>query len=91
MKLELENKSEKTRSRVEIIQADIKCYRESIELLHAYAEGRMIAQGFNYAPRIVKYSYLPHCQKRYLSTVKNLQDQVALLERELDVLIEYGA
>jgi hypothetical protein len=86
----LSKKSKKTIKRIEIIQADIKAHKKNIKLLHLYARGYVAPKRDEYAPRVVKYSCIPKSEKRYRWTVQNLSIQIALLEQELETLIEYG-
>lgn len=90
MEINLYNKSQKTRERIEVIQADIAAHRDNIELLNEYAKGRRFAAMNPFAPRIVKYGCIPKSDKNYQMTLRNITTQVLLLERELAVLLEYG-
>lgn len=88
-------KSRKTLERIEAVQTDIESYKNSIELLHAYAEGRATLHGKGCTDRAVQRFMCRQRTKeddeRMQWTLKNIGLQMKLLERELDVLLEYGA
>jgi hypothetical protein len=88
-------KSIKTLERIEAIQFDIASYKDSIQRLHDYAEGRETLQGKGCTYRAVQRS-LHHKRTKEDEelmqwTLQNIKTQMVLLERELDVLLEYGA
>jgi len=91
MKINLNNKSQKTRERIEIIQAEITAHRDNIDLLNEFSKGRKLVAENPYAPRVVKYNCMPRSEKNYQWSLQNIATQIQLLERELAVLIEYGA
>jgi hypothetical protein len=87
----LSKKSKKTIERIETINADIKSHKKNIRLLNSYARGYVVSKRAEYAPRLIKYSCIPKCEKRYRWTLQNITTQISLLEQELATLIEYGA
>lgn len=90
MKSILENKSIKTKERIEIIQNEIKAHHENIELLNTFFGNYIFNKENCGSFRKVRYTTIPKCLSVYRFTVKNLKDQVTHLKRELDVLIEFG-
>lgn len=88
-------KSKRTLDRIEEIQANITSYKESIELLHAFAEGRASLSGKGCTERAVqKFMHRQRTKEddeRMQWTLKNIKTQMTLLEHELGVLLEYGA
>lgn len=96
MEIEIESfitsKSEKTQHRINFVKESIKAHRKNIKLLQSKIKTpQPIKTGELYAPRIIQYYSLPKCIKRYYFTVKNLTDQINELNKELAVLLEYGA
>jgi hypothetical protein len=91
MKQAFSNKPVEISERIEAIKADLTFHRQNIKLLYDYAkESREIKKYALYAPRIIKYSSLPRCDKHLQWTLQNLKLQVELLELELKTLITYG-
>jgi|GEM_PF-3754589 len=88
-------KSKKTLERIEEIQKHIAGYQESVRLLHAFAEGRETLVGKGCTERAVQkflnYQRTQEDDERMQWTLKNIKRQIALLERELMILLEYGA
>lgn len=91
MKKILNKKSPKIRERIEVIIAEIKSYQKSIDLLDGYAEGRLFLRGNTYTDGARRYKRTLEDNRRYHWTRKHITFQIALLERELKVLIEYAA
>jgi hypothetical protein len=94
-KSQLAGKSKKTLERIETVQANINSYLSSIELLHAFAEGRATLSGKGCTERAVMRSLnrqrTKEDEERMQWTLKNIKTQMSLLQRELEVLVEYGA
>ncbi len=80
----LKIKSQQTIDRVEIVEAEIDFYRKSIKKLRAYGDGRIV---------IRKKNFHPTCENKKILqfTLQNIATQMILMERELAVLINYGA
>jgi hypothetical protein len=83
-------KQQKTKERIEKIEADIKAHRKNIKSLNRYASGKIAGKKGEPAQRVVKFSCIAHSEKRYHWTLNNLKTQITLLEQELAILIEYG-
>lgn len=88
--MNIDTKSRKTKTRIKAVEADIEHYRKSIERLKQYAVLQKQVDHTPHAPRIVKYGCIPKSAKRFQWTIKNITSQVALLEKELETLMEYG-
>lgn len=89
-------KSKRTLDRIEEIHANIESYKNSIEMLHAFAEGRASLSGKGCTERAVqKFMHrrprTKEDDERMQWTLKNIKTQMTLLEHELGVLLEYGA
>ncbi|MDX1901870.1 MAG: hypothetical protein SFW66_07710 [Gammaproteobacteria bacterium] len=88
-------KSIKTLERIEAVQFDIASYQESIKRLHDFAEGRITLNGtgctYRAVQRALNHKRTQEDEDRMQWTLKNIKTQMALLERELEVLLEYGA
>src|SRR5580704_16391532 len=91
MKKILANKSLPTRERIKVIMTDIKSFKHSIALLEGYANGRLRLKGKNYSEYAADYKRTPEDDERYRMTRKQIELQIALLEKEIETLIEYGA
>jgi hypothetical protein len=87
----LNKKTLKVRERIESIITDIKSHRHSVELLDGYATGHLTLRGNLYTEGAKRYRRTKEDEKRYHWTRNNITLQIALLEKELEVLIEYGA
>lgn len=83
-------KSIKTKERIEVIQNEIKAHHENIALLNKFFGNYIFNQKNCGSFRKVRYTTIPKSISVYQFTVKNLNDQVTYLKRELDVLIEFG-
>jgi hypothetical protein len=81
--------SQKTLNRIETIRAEINAHKDNIKLLNEWAN-KYSQHKYCYSPRSIRYTCIPRSEIRYRWTLNNLLKQVSLLERELDVLIEYG-
>lgn len=90
MNTNLLNKCPKTLARIESIQTDLKYHLNNINHLKSSFNFHLRLKKFTYMPRIIKYSTLPRNENVFRYTLRNLTDQVALLKRELNTLIEYG-
>lgn len=91
MKIRYRKKSEKTKKRIDEVKANLNSYRESIELLNGYAEGRLTLKGGDYCDRAACVKRTPEDDERYHWTLKNIKTQMILLERELETLLRYGS
>lgn len=91
MNLLIENKSDKTRERIEVLLEEIRNYRESIQLLKFNLNDCIASKSTPFEPRVIKYSAIPQCENRTRLTIQNITSQVLILERELAALIEFGA
>lgn len=91
MKIQYTKKSKKTLERIDSIRAELASYRESIELLNGYADGRLTLRGGDYCDRAAFSKRTAEDDERYLWTMKNIKTQILLYERELDTLLRYGA
>lgn len=91
----LKGKSLRTLDRIEEIHTNIESYKNSIELLHAFAEGRATLHGKGCTERAVQrfmcHKRTKEDDERMQWTLKNIKTQMMLLEHELGVLLEYGA
>lgn len=86
------SKSDKTKQRITQITESIKAHRKNIKLLKSKSEYHLpIKEGETFAPRVIKFTCIPRCDKRYRYTLRNLSDQINSLKQELTLLIEYGA
>jgi hypothetical protein len=86
----LEKKSPKVYGRIIAIRRELEFYYETIRLLQIAINHNESIQDSPYAPRVVKYSVIPRSEKRFYSTLQNVQTEVKILEKELDTLIQYG-
>lgn len=84
-------KSHKTIKRILEVRHAISCHYENIARLHAFKEGRISLKGKGYTSGVENYQRTAADEKRFSWSVNNLKQQLALLEHELAVLIEYGA
>lgn len=84
------NKSQKTQDRIVIIENDLRIHRKNVRLLRTNFKYHL-GMNDSYAPRKIKFSYIPRCENNFRFTLENISKQILLLERELQVLIEYGA
>lgn len=88
-------KSIKTLERIEAVQFDIASYQESIRMLHEFAEGHATLNGkgctYRAVQRALHRKRTQEDEDRMQWTLQNIKGQMALLERELEVLLEYGA
>lgn len=85
------NKTPKTMMRVDTVKQEIKMHRKNIRLLRRYENKYFPKAKGIFAPRAVKYTTLPKSEKRFIWTIQNLTRQMQDLEKELSILIEYGA
>jgi hypothetical protein len=84
-------KSQKTQERIDVISVSLKFHYENVELLNkSFEEREKIKKGSSIL-RKIKYSSIPRSEKIYIFTLTNIKSQISLLERELAVLVEYGA
>lgn len=90
-KKNIATKSYKTRDRIAAIKEQLKIYYESIDTLYAFAEGRETLKGKGYSDRAERYRRTQADVQRLTWTISNLQLQIRLLKREIDMLLEYGA
>ena len=87
----VDNRAQKTQTQIENIKSRLSAHRKNIKLLHSFYMGGELFNGNNVSLPVVKYGSIQKCEKRYRWTVKNLTDQIASLELELALLMEYGA
>jgi hypothetical protein len=83
-------KQQKTKNRIEKIKANLKSHKKNIKSLNLYVTGQVKPKKGEPDQRIVKFSCIPKCKKRFHWTLQNLTTQITLLEQELAILIEYG-
>jgi hypothetical protein len=91
MKTRLENKSNRTKERIETIKISLKAHKKNIKLLQKTANGRMKLPAFEKQARVVNYNAIGRSEVIRRLTLKNLTDQVSTLNIELVTLLEYGA
>lgn len=83
-------RSKKTENRINDINLVINFHKENIELLK-HARSQYLENKTNsFVPRVIRYSSLPKIPSMFNFTLNNLQTQISLLEKERDVLIEFG-
>ncbi len=80
----------KIRERMSSIKNELRCYQESIHRLQAFAEGRAALKGKRRAASAQRRRTKADDQ-RLRWTLSNVRLQILLLEKELAVLMEYGA
>lgn len=85
------DKTSKTIMRIDTVKEEIKMHLRNINLLRWYENTTYPKAKGTFAPRTVKYTTLPKSEKRFKYTIQNLTRQMQDLEKELSVLIEYGA
>lgn len=83
-------KSQKTQERINVISTSLKFHYENVELLNKSFEREKPKKG-SFSLRKIKFGSIPRSEKVYIFTLQNIKSQISLLERELAVLIEYGA
>ncbi len=88
--IDLESKSPETEKRIKSIKTEIRHHTKSIQRLKEHAAFLQQAAYAPHAPRIVKYSCIPRSEKRFQWTIEHITSQVALLEKELETLIQHG-
>lgn len=76
--------SRKTRKRIAKIEAAIQSHQNNIARLYAFSEGRLTLEDR-------KYRRTQEDEARMHWTIKNLTDQLVLLQVELTTLLKYGA
>lgn len=91
MKKKSVKKSIKTRERIKQIKADLKSYRNTIQLLDSFADGSKVLKGKNYSEYAISYQRTAEDDDRYRCSRKNILVQIAFLEHELVTLMKYGA
>ncbi|MEO8964506.1 MAG: hypothetical protein ABI370_07535 [Gammaproteobacteria bacterium] len=75
--------------RMAAIHNEIEAHRESIELLYDAIDNNKFVAMTPYAPRMVKYSRIGISERRFQCTLRHLNIQIKLLEKELATLIKY--
>ncbi|MDR3490992.1 MAG: hypothetical protein P4M12_02975 [Gammaproteobacteria bacterium] len=86
----MQNKSEKTKQRIEEIKSSIKAHKKNIKLLHFYAIHHLRVPSAEDKPRFVNFNAIGRYDAFRNDTLKNLTDQIFELEIELKALTEYG-
>lgn len=84
-------KTKQTLDRIEEVQKSLQVYQGSMTLLHDFNEGGEALASKGYCETAICYQRTPGDIRRYRWTLNNLKTQIAILERELEVLITYGA
>ncbi len=85
------SKSDKTKMRIKSIENSLSSYHASIARLHTIFNEHIDWNVTSFAPRRIKYSRIPKSLTTYQSTLKNISNQILILEKELEALIKYGA
>ena len=80
----------KIEPRLEQIQLHIDCYTQNIKLLMAYAEGRETLKDKGCTDSASRYIRTSEDDRRLPLTLQNLRFQIAILEREREVLLQYA-
>ena len=83
-------KKAKKQARIAVIVSEIKVLQENINELQLCLDANKTNVSGPYPHRIDKPGYIPLLTRQFNWTIKNLTDQVNLLERERLILIEYG-
>lgn len=87
---EINIKSEKTKTRIDVITMDLKFHYKNLNLIRGALDKHIKVKKSCFTSRKIKYSCLPRDEKNFLFTIQNIKFQIWMLERELVVLNEYG-